>query len=201
MEKIVISIGSFTTNKIKEYLSKGFKVIAYDPRRDVYEEYLKIEDAKFFPNNAAVVTNELLKEVILKIIKARKVLSPYLESDWYMGSTIHCDKEESFETSPEFSGIVDEYPVKAVSIRSILERYKKIEELHLLCEGEEIPIILRTPIDLLLRCKMIVASFPWNYPHLHLTEAMEKRCIDRLSMYFRVERILGNHSYKFDRKI
>lgn len=212
MEKIAISIGAFIVRprpvdrgypSVEEYLAKGFTVVAYDPRKDVYEEYLTIKDENFSHYQVAVVVDDSKKEAILKVIKGRNTASKWKSNrkgDDYMGSTLHCSRDHNFEDDPRFEGIVDEYPVKLVSIRSILEKYSEIEELHLVCEGEEIPIILETPIDLLLRCRVIVSCFFWEYPYFHQTEEMEKKCIDKLSKYYIVEQIPGTQRFKFERK-
>jgi hypothetical protein len=117
-----------------------------------------------------------------------------------MGSTIHCDKHHDFRKDVRFTGIVDSYPVKTISIRSILEKHDEIEELHLVCEGEEMPILLGTPIELLLKCRVIVPCFLWQYSHLHQTEKMEKECLVKMSKYYVVKQIQGTRRFSLERK-
>lgn len=200
MKKVVISIGSFRAKDVEEYLSKGFEVVAYEPRKDIYEKYLKINRENFFPYNFAVVADESVKSIILKIIKGRKLKEGFEESDWYVGSSTYCGEEANFEDSWQFEGIVDKYPVKAVSIHSVLAEYKKIEELHFNCEGEEIPIILKTPIELFLKCKTIVVDFHWAHPHLNIPKEEGLKCLDKLSEYFEATIVKSNPIYKFERK-
>lgn len=202
MKKVVISVGSFVPHMVREYLNRGFKVIAYDPRKEVYERYLKIKDDNFFPHNEAVVADESGKQVFLKILRARpeRLLRPGQSKDPEKGSSTQNIEGENFDNNYEFDGIVGKYPVPSVSIRSILEGYVEIEELHLICEGEEIPIIQKTPIDLFRRCKTIISTFPWKYPHLHQTEEMAKECIRKLSQYFTAKKII-HCTWRFDRKV
>lgn len=209
MKKIAISIGAFKARpslnnypSVEAYLSRGFTVVAYDPRKDVHDEYLKIKNKNFVHHQAAVVAVKLTENTVLKVIRGRALhWESKREGDWYMGSTLYCDEDYDFTESTRFSGVIDEYSVKVVSIRSILEKYKKIEELHLLCEGEEIPIIMKTPLNLLRGCRIIVSNFPWTYPHLHQTVAMERKCISKLSKCYNVTRqVMGNRCFKFVRK-
>lgn len=209
VKKIAISVGAFRARpcgssypSVEEYLSRGFTVIAFDPRKDVYEEYLTINDENFFPYQVAVAAEVEKSKTTLKILKGRGMhWKSNRVGDWFMGSTIHCNKEHDFTNSVQYTGIVDEYLVEVIPFRPILEEYEEVEELHLLCEGEEIPIILKTPLDLLRRCKIIVSDFPWTYSWLHQTKEMEDRCIAKLSKYYTVKRIRGNQKYKFERKI
>ena len=207
MEKLAISIGAFRARpllqspSVEGYLAKGFRVLAFDPRKDVYEEYLEIENENFHAFQLAVVAEVKELEITLKVLKGRAISwKSDRKGDWFMGSTIHCNKNHDFTESKQFTGIVDEYPVKVVPFRSILEAYEEVEELHLLCEGEEIPIILKTPLDLLRRCRIIVSDFPWTYPHLHQTKDMEDQCIKKLSEYYIFERLSGNRKYRFIRR-
>lgn len=207
MKKLAISIGAFRARpmlqypSVEGYLTNGFRVLAFDPRKDVYEEYLEIKDENFHAFQMAVVAEVKETEAILKVLKGRDIRwKSNRKGDWYMGSTLHCDEEHDFTKSIQYSGIVDEYLVQVTPFSPILEAFEEVEELHLLCEGEEIPIILKTPLDLLQRCKIIVSDFPWTYPHLHQTMEMENQCIEKLSVSYIHERLPGNRKYKFTRK-
>jgi len=207
MKKLAISIGAFRARPVLDYpsvegyLAKGFKVLAFDPRKDVYEEYLEIENEDFQAFQMAVVATVKESEAVLKILKGREIRwKSNRIGDWFMGSTLRCDKKHNFAESKEYQGIVDKYLVKVIPFCPILEAYHEVEELHLLCEGEEIPIILETPIELFLKCRIIVSDFPWTYPHLHQTKEMENQCVEKLSKYYTVKQLPGNRKFKFERK-
>ena len=200
--KVIISIGAFKVYEILSYLSKGYIVEAYDPRRDVYKEYLKINNKRFFPFDFAVLGNKTEDEIILNIIKDE---APSVND----GTNQFCSSSTHYNGLAELvSGceLADKYLVKTISACSILEKHIEIEELHINCEGEEVSIIMNTSIDLFRRCKKIYAQIHIQkgdrYSYLCLPFEDIKRCTDKLSKYFEVKYIDNKRSqtaYEFDR--
>ena len=198
MLKVAISIGHFKVKDIIEYLNKGFIVIAYDPRKDVYKKYLEITEHYFTPSPCAVMANSITDEIILKIIRDKQV-SNDMGSERDLASSTY--QKEKFEDNRYY--VADEYSVKAVSIRSVLEKFDEIEELFINCEGEEVPMILENPIDIFLRCKKIYVEFHCHCPHLKMTGQMVSECVKRWEKDFEAICIKGleyKPYYQFDRK-
>ena len=198
MLKVAISIGHFKVKDVIEYLDKGFIVVAYDPRKDVYEKYLDITEHYFTPSPCAVMANSNTDEITLKIIRD-KLVSDDMGSERDLSSSTY--QKEKFEDNRYY--VVDEYSVKAVSIHSVLEKFEEIEELHINCEGEEVPMIMENPVDLFLRCKKIYVEFHCHCSHLKMTKQMVLECVKKWEKDFESTCIKGleyKPFYQFIRK-
>lgn len=194
MTKTVISIGHFKVKDVKEYLESGYAVIAYDPRKDVYRDYLKISNERFFPFDIAVMAGDTKTEVILKVIRDNR--PSCVGTDRYLSSSTYYKEGAD---GPRWI-LTDEYLVKAVSIRSILEKFSEIEELYINCEGEEIPMIMDNPIDLFLRCKRVDVEFHCHVPHLNMTEQIVLDCIEKWRKNFIPTKKDYKPTYQFVRR-
>lgn len=198
MLKTIISIGHFKVEDIKKYLSKGFMVVAYEPRKDVYKKYLEIDEHYFVPQPFAVVANSTVDKIGLKIIRDRLV-SDDMGTERDLASSTY--QKEQFEDTRYF--LADEYFVKTVSIHSVLEEFDNIEELFINCEGEEVPIIMENPVDLFLRCKKIYVEFHCHVPYLNMTEQMVLKCVKKWKNNFEpllTESLKYKPWYQFNRR-
>ncbi len=84
---------------------------------------------------------------------------------------------------------------------SILKRFDKIDELHINCEGSEIPIILGTDLLLFEKCMFIQVQFHDFVPFLSVTEEDVRACIEKLQQSFTIEQIKrGSTTFVFRRK-
>lgn len=179
MLKTVVSIGHFKVDDIKEYLNKGFLVVAYEPRKDAYAKYLEIVEHFFIHYPFAVVGGTATNKTVLRIIRDRLV-SDDAGSERDLASSTY--QERPFENNRYF--LADEYSVENVSIHSVLEQFEEIEELYINCEGEEIPIIMENPVDLFLRCKRIYVEFHCHCPYLKQTKEKVLECVSKWEDYF-----------------
>ncbi len=193
----VISIGHFKVVDVENYLAKGYNVIAYDPRREVYADYLKKNNGMFIPLDYAVLANDGKNEIILKVIRDKNV--PDGEgTDCFEGASTYCSKGEI--QGNRFL-LTDEYPVKTLSLRSVLKEYDEIEELHINCEGEEVPMIMNNGVELFLRCKRIFVEFHCHVPHLNMTEQIVTECVEKWKEKFIPTKLDYKPNYQFDRRI
>lgn len=195
MDKIVISIGHFKVKNVEDYLNKGFTVIAYDPRKEVYVNYLKIINKRFHPFDFAVLADEGKTSINLRVIRDKALLDN-LGTDCFLGSSTY----QKGEIGGERFTLMSEYSVKAVSLISVLNKFTEIEELHINCEGEEIPMIMNNSVDLFLRCKRIYVEFHCHVSHLNMTEQMVAKCVERWEVNFISTKLDYKPNYRFDRK-
>lgn len=199
-KKIVVSIGAFKAKEIPIYLAEGYTVKAYEPRKEVYNEYLEIDNERFFPFDFAVLGEKTEDEITLKVIEEQKdeLKAPEVRpTKKGSSSSTHFEKNWESELYPLNFKLVDSYPVKTILMSEILEAHEEIDKLFINCEGEEISIVKNTPIDLFLRCKWIEIHFHFQterYDYLHLSEKDRDFCIKKLSEYFKVE-----YNYDADR--
>ena len=198
MLNTVISIGHFKVKDIKEYLDKGFIVVAYDPRKDVYKKYLEIINQYFIPSPCAVVAGSVMDKINLKIIRDGLV-SNDMGTERDLASSTY--QKGQIEDTRYF--LANEYSVETVSIRSVLEKFDEIEELFINCEGEEIPIIMENPVDLFLRCKKIYVEFHCHCSFLNQTKEMVLECVEKWKDAFEpilAENLKYKPWYQFNRR-
>lgn len=207
MPKIVISIGTFKAKEIPAYLAEGYIVEAYEPRKEVYNEYLEIDNERFFPFDFAILGEKAEDEVILKIIEDQrdKFKTPEMRlTKKGSSSSTHFKKNWESELISHLK-FVDSYPVKTMLMSSILQTHEEIDKLFINCEGEEISIIKNTSIELFQRCKWIEVDFhlqPERYDFLHLSNKDKIFCVNKLSKYFEViyNYTINRTRYQFVRK-
>lgn len=161
MRPIVISIGAFSPVQASDQLKAGHHVIAYEPRRDVCEEYAKIQSTDFEWSQSAVSGKN-----------GTMVLHQHEGA-----STILSLGDCPFQ-------IDDEYEVSVVAMSDVLSPHPEIHRMSLNCEGSEISILTETPIELLARCKNIDVEFHQFCAYLHITDEDVQKCISKLRYDF-----------------
>jgi len=179
---IFVSAGYFSIDEIKHIRAKYADsfVFYYDPRPEIFEEYKNA-----FKDDLQVC---IIPEAI-----SDQIGIDYLYLDGTKSSLIKIKNKEKIE-------------VKITSIEAIL---KELENqfglcqdllLYLNCEGEEVPIILYTPIKILRQFKYIQIEFhPDLYSFSNIVHVVEK-----LSSCFTCTKHLTSQTkhpiYKFVRK-
>ena len=179
--KIIISIGSFTVGDVHHLLktNKLCYIEAYEPRPDIYEEYVKI--AKLYPGRFIPVDKAVCNYTGKALLKGKKTRS-----------TI-CFVQRNFSNKS--------FEVEVISISSILERFDEIDELHLNCEGAEIPMIQCTDLSLFKKCKYILVQFHDFVPSFCITKQDVKICVNKLRLGFESKIIHRKYTtYEFRRK-
>ena len=67
----------------------------------------------------------------------------------------------------------------------IAKNYGMVDKLLMNCEGSEIDIILKTPIEVFKYFKYILVSFHLFVPELNITEKEYRDCLNKLSVTHR----------------
>lgn len=86
--------------------------------------------------------------------------------------------QKNFESSRE---------IEVVSLDSVLSPIKKVQTLHLNCEGAEIPIIMGTSLDNFEKCTRIWVEFHKFVSNFNITDEMVQACVERLGQRFHVK--------------
>ena len=170
--KIIISIGALSPQQVKDTLIDGRFVVAYEPRKEIYEAYTKINDSNFtcFPH----------------AVSGKAGTTIFHE---HGGSSTICDM-----SLPHYQ-IDDEYEVEVVAMGDILSKYNGVRTLYLNCEGSEIPILMDTPIELLMRCKHINVEFHQNCPYLNISKEDVMACVKKLEEKFQANLVSKENPY------
>jgi len=169
--KVIISVGSFTIDDVRNLLESDDScyIEAYEPREEVYQGYCNLAEEypnRFTPSNKAV-SGEFGKALLNK--RTTK-------------STI-CPVSTDIP-NPYRNRLIE---VDVISMSSILERFNEIDELHINCEGSEIPIIMETDLELFRKCKYIKVQFHNFVPFLNITQEDTAKCATKLLECFELK--------------
>jgi len=178
-KKIIISVGRFTDQDIIDRLENDnlCYIEAYDPLEKVYQKYLKIAEKypkRFVPSNNAVSAE--FGESYLYAKTTKSTICP-------INTDVVIDKDHLKNVS-------------VVSMQSILERFDRIDELHINCEGSEIPIVMETDLSLFEKCDFIFIQFHTFIPFLSITQEDMLKCIEKLKSKFTAKKI-HKHDWAF----
>jgi hypothetical protein len=160
MKKVILSIGSLTVGEVQRMDNGIFLFYCYDPCPSVYAKFCET-----FRDNKNVIC------------------FPDAVSFYNGKANLNLNGTES-ELVDYKSNLTTE--VKVISLQNVVSMVLTEQsldcELNLLlnCEGEEISIIMGTPIDLLKGFKRIKIEF---HPHLYNESAMFE-CVKKLSQHF-----------------
>ena len=175
----VISVGSMSPQQVRATLNSGRIVVAYEPRKEIYEAYTKIKHSRFTCFPCAV---------------SGKAGTTILHE--HGGASSICDM-----SLPHYH-IDDEYEVEVVAMSDILLKYNGVRTLNLNCEGSEMSILMDTPIELLMRCKHIDVEFHQNCPYLNISKEDVMACVKKLEEKFVATRVSDeNPYYSFVRRL
>jgi len=167
-KRVFLSVGALQVPGIKDQLKNGYTVVAYEPEKEAFARYRTVEHKNFFPINKAV-------------------------SDFNGKVTLQADGgNSSILDTPDKTWIKETYEVEVVSLESVLRKIKKVQVLHLNCEGAEIPILMNTSLDLLERCKRIYVEFHTFRKNLCIADEEVQTCVKRLGQRFKVK---DKHTY------
>lgn len=187
-KKVFISIGWWTCKMIRERLESdpSCYIEAYDPLDRVYQGYLKIAEKypnQFIPSNKAVSSESRAGVALLNIKSTKSTICPVLPGE---------GKRFSFNKHAPLT-------VEVISINSILDRFEHIDELHINCEGSEIPMIMENDPTLFERCDFIQVQFHEFVPFLDITKADVMECVEKLKSSFTAERMRKKPNWIFKR--
>jgi len=185
MRKIYLSIGALQAKGIQGHLIAGYKVIAYEPEKRAFAAYQNLKELKPIAFNHFMCFNQAVGSY-----EGTATLQISGGGDGGCSTILQTPVNH-----------YDEYTVKVVSLKSILEPLEEVEIMNINCEGSEIDIILGTPIEFLVRCKNISIEFHKHYEMLKQTDEMIESCIKKLQERFEVDDHQTYHPYfEFIRK-
>ena len=184
MSKLYVSIGALKAQGIRDRVSKGYDVIAYEPENQNYQNYQKLLVKKAYKD---------------RLICYRKAVGSYAGKVLLrVSGTGDGGSSTILESLSDFR---ESYYVEIVTLDSILEPLLEVNTLDVDCEGAEIDIILGASLKNLQKCKRILVEFHKHYPQLQQTDEMIQNCIKRLEPLFEVNNCRTYHpNYIFYRK-
>lgn len=188
MDKTIISIGHFTDKDIRDRLGKSdVRIYAYDPQPDVCQEYSEIKNGRFTYYQLAVHDDLRAGYGVLVWPKSHHRVSCTTCMRW---------REDFWKR-----GVLGwAYPVKVVSLASILAGHESIDELHIDCEGAEIDMLLNTPIELLEKCRLIWVEFHNHSKVVNVTYDDIEQCVRKVKDSFSCRVVNSDHpDYEFRR--
>jgi len=170
--KILLSIGSVTKQEAIDYIKQGFIVHAYDPRIDVFQDYLFVQKqyGNIYPYKLAV-------------------------SDFNGEADLSYHHNGAATISLPGKIHPRSYVVPVVSMASILEQFKHVDFLLINCEGTEIPIVLNTDLSLFKKCSRIDVSFHHFVPYLKITKEQIQQCLDKMGKSFHYTLVKPKHPF------
>lgn len=185
MKHIILSIGAYASWEVKKLCrNKNLTFYCYDPLPGVYKSFQKTfadaPNVNFF--NKAISISRAVR---------------YLKCERTRSRLVNKEGATATGTFLEVETISLQDAVTDILIR---EGFKSQIELVVNCEGEEVPIILSTPIDLLKGFKRMKIEFhPQHYPYSQIELVLKK-----LSKYFKwtfsLTSIAKQPVYLFERK-
>ena len=173
---IYLSIGALQAKAIRDILTAGYKVIAYEPEKRAFVDYQSLKKSQPIIYREFTCFNQAV-------------------SSYEGTATLQISGGGDGGNSTILKNPIkhyDEYTVKVVSLKSILEPLEEVEIMNINCEGSEIDIILGTPIEFLVKCKSIAIEFHKHHKMLKQTDEMIQNCIDKLQKHFEVD---DHHTY------
>lgn len=171
-KKILLSIGSVTAKEAIGYIEQGFIVYAYDPRKEVFQDYLSVQELykDIYPFELAVSDFNGRAELSYSYNGAATINLPG-------------------KIKP------NSYSVQVVSMESVLKQFERIDFLLINCEGAEIPIILNTDLSLFEKCDRIDVSFHRFVPYLKITPRQVQQCLNKMCASFSCTLVKPKHPF------
>lgn len=159
--EVIVSIGYLTIKDLKNIykFSPPSYIEAYEPRKDVYNQYLVFAEnfSSFVPRLLAVAGDERLVAL----------------NERRHNTTICLPKTKS-------SMMITTVSLSSV-INSVYGIHGQIDKLLMNCEGAEIDIILKTPSEVFRLCKEIIVSFHKFVEEFKISEKTYNSCLNKLS--------------------
>jgi FkbM family methyltransferase len=191
-QDVIISVGCFSRESLAEWQAHApCLVVDYEPTPELYGPKKDLE-----ANNGIALGRLECHSEAVSDFNGKTVLYYYRGGP--IGNSItmawrgHVELHEYFERKME---------VQVVSMESVLQRFARVKELWLNCEGAEILILMNTPAHLFARCDYISVEFHRFSSFLNITNGQILACVERLKEHFRP--VLGEdyHPYwEFFRK-
>ena len=174
--EVIVSVGFF--------LSSDFAIL-----KETYPKYVE----NYEPLSRAFVAHATATVDMPNVINIRKAVSG-TSGETYLSM-------RSTKSSICYnSEVMKSELVEVVSMSSILERLNAlghIDKLLINCEGSEISIIDKTPIELFLRCNKIFIQFHSFIPELNITRNDVTRCLTKLGSIFEYKLISSRKYSKY----
>jgi FkbM family methyltransferase len=172
----VLSIGWFTKNDIIKLLRfrNNIHIVAYDPCQEVLQEYKSIESSRLKVEGEAVEAGRGIRKLFI-------------------------DSSNRGATSTKRGPLENTVDVSTLTLSDVIAKHGEFDYVYINCEGSEIPIILNTPLEVLLQCAVLFVQF---HKFLGLVSESEiEQCINKLKTHFNYKVIEERYpNYKFVQK-
>jgi FkbM family methyltransferase len=148
-------------------------IVAYDPCVEVIQEYKSISSSRL--------------KVECQAVEAKSGIAKLFVDPTNRGATT---TKGSLENTIE---------VSAVTFSDIIAKYGQFDYVYINCEGSEIPIILTTPMETLLKCSVLFVQF---HRFIGLVSDSDiEQCLKKLKNDFEFKIIEPQYpNYKFIQK-
>jgi len=175
MNKLVVSIGAFNRKLLDDRLSDGWTVVHYEPNPLLHASYNHEDNPHFTLVKKAVCAKAGI--VPLQVVKKHR------ENDILDLSATTTYITEKIARDAEYKHI-QFFDVEAVTLTDVLAPFEEVDELNVNCEGEEVRLMLETPMETLLKCKMMLVEYHGFVEFIGITKDQVQQCNDRLWPHF-----------------
>ena len=149
-------------------------IVAYDPCEEVIQEYKSISSSRLKAECQAVEAKSGIANLFV-------------------------DSRNRGATSTKRGSLADTIEVSAVTFSEVIVRHGQFDYVYINCEGSEIPVILTTPMESLLKCSVLFVQF---HRFIGLVSDSDiEQCLKKLKTDFDFKIIEPRYpNYKFVRK-